>query len=66
MIIPSFYATKTALYLGLILILAMVAVTIYFGVKNPKTLIISIGFIGIYLQLSLLRKRAIKDKSIFT
>lgn len=64
-IIPSFYSTKTALYLGLILALVMAVITIYFGIKKPKTLILSVGFIGIYLQMSSLRKTAIKDKSMF-
>lgn len=65
-IIPSFYATKTALYLGLILTSAMAVVTIYFGIKNPGTLILSIGFIGIYFQMASLRKKAVKDTIMFS
>lgn len=64
-IIPSFYATKTALYLGTIITLAMAVFTIYFGIKKPSTLIVSIGYVGIYLQMSSLIKTAIKDKEMF-
>ncbi len=64
-IIPSFFSTKTALYLGLMLTLAMAFVTIYYGIQKPKTLIASIGFIGIFFQMVAMRKKAIKEKNKF-
>jgi hypothetical protein len=64
-LMPSFYATRTALYLGLTVTIAMAAVILYFGFKKPKTLVVSIGFLGLYLQMVSLRKRAIKDKNRF-
>ncbi len=65
-IIPSFFSTKIALYLGLILTLAMVTITIYYGIQNPKILFVSIGFIGIFFQMVAMRKKAIKEKSKFS
>jgi hypothetical protein len=65
-IIPSFFSTKTALYLGLILTFAMTVVTIYFGIQKPKTLIVSIGFIGIFFQMVAMREKAIKENNKFS
>jgi hypothetical protein len=64
-IIPSFYSTKGAFYLGVVLTFAMAFVTIYYGIQNPKVFIVSIGYIGIFSQMVAMRKKAIKEKNKF-
>lgn len=63
-IIPSFFSTKAALYLGLLLTLAMATVTIYFGIQKPKALVVSIGFTGIFFQNGCHEKKSNKRKKI--
>lgn len=64
-IIPSFFSTKTALYLGVALTFAMAFVTIYYGIQKPEVFIVSVGYIGIFFQMVAMRKKAIKEKNKF-